>query len=364
MLDLMGPLWSLVKLQSVHIDNVVFYLHYKPTVTLLIAFSALVASRQYFGEPIDCEFVGYDFGKLNNYCYVKATFVSEPTGKHGDSGHAEEDNVRYCSYYSWVSVTLFIQALVFYTPRYIWKALEGGRTKILAAGADCATLSKDCIEKETKRLSKYFSEYLHTHNLCAYQYFSCEVFNLINILCQICFMNRFIGDGFQSYGLDVILRRNKNKAGGVDELFPTRTVCIFERYSLTGIKDKLEGVCLLNHNPLNEKIYGLLWFWLHFVAIVTGLVMIYRLLTFFSSSFRFRVFLLSATRNKVDEVRAAFNKLRIGDWFMLILLEKNVNPQVFQQLITKLAQGESDDTDSVYGSVESSSMCSVHDKQT
>ncbi|AIK25718.1 Vinx3 [Hyposoter didymator ichnovirus] len=348
MLNLMRALRGLVKPQSVHIDNIFFYVHYKFTVMFLITFSALVASRQYFGEPIDCEFPEYPNGELNNYCYVQATFVrAGMRGGNRDtfdpevSRHTKEQHVRYCSYYSWVFITLFAQAVVFYIPRYMWKAWEGGRVRLLAIEANCPILSHDCIKQETERLSQYFNMHLHTHNFYAYRFFFCELLNVINIGCQISFLNRFIGEGFQSYGIDVIFARDEIKGNSIGELFPINTICIFEKYSLSGIKDKLEGICLLTHNPLNEKIYGFLWFWMHFLAIVSILVMIYRIITVFSSSFRFYVFRYSTTMNRADEVRAAFNKLQIGDWFILILLQKNVNQQVYRELISELAQPNS-----------------------
>lgn len=49
MIDLFGCIKSLVKLESICIDNNVFRLHYKITVIVLITFSLLVNSRQYFG---------------------------------------------------------------------------------------------------------------------------------------------------------------------------------------------------------------------------------------------------------------------------------------------------------------------------
>ncbi|BAF45761.1 viral innexin-g1.2 [Ichnoviriform fugitivi] len=350
MLNLMRALRGLVKPQSVHIDNIFFYVHYKLTVMFLIAFSVLVASRQYFGDPIDCEFPEYPNGELNNYCYVQATFVRERAGTRGGnrvtfdpevSRQTEEEHVRYCRYYSWVFIALFVQAVFFYIPRYMWKAWEGGRVKLLAAEINSPILSQDRIKKETERLSQYFTMHLHTHNFYAYRYFFCELLNLINIECQIIFLNQFIGEGFQSYGIDVIFSKDEDKYNGIGELFPISTICTFEKYSLTGIKEKLEGICLLTHNPLNEKIYGFLWFWMYSVAVISILATVYRGITLFSSSFRLHVFQFMTTMNRADDVRAAFNKLQIGDWFILILLQKNVNQEVYMNLISELAQSPS-----------------------
>lgn len=342
MIDLIRPLQSLVKLQTVHIDNIIFYVHYKTTVTFLIAFSILVASRQYFGEPIDCEFPKYPQDYLNNYCYVQATFVRERSGIYSHSPHAEEEHVRYYGYYSWVSIALFVQAVLFYIPRYMWKGWEGGKLKHLSVDIRSPILSDECIEVHTERLLKYLYMQLHTHNSYAYKYFFCELLNLINLVGQIIFLKRFIGEGFQSYGIDVIFSKYENKENGFVELFPLRTLCAFEKYGGTGVKRNLEGICLLSHNPLNEKIYGFLWFWMCFLAIINIVLIIYRITTLFSSSFRLRVLRFMSTMNKEDEINSAFEQLQIGDWFILILIQKNINQQIYKKLVSDLARHKSD----------------------
>ena len=45
---------------EVSIDNLTFKLHYRYTVTLLVAASVLVQTSQFFGDPVQCETVWYD----------------------------------------------------------------------------------------------------------------------------------------------------------------------------------------------------------------------------------------------------------------------------------------------------------------
>ena len=52
--EVLGSVRGLVKFDRHCIDNNVFRLHYKATVIFLVAFSLLVTSNQYFGDPIDC----------------------------------------------------------------------------------------------------------------------------------------------------------------------------------------------------------------------------------------------------------------------------------------------------------------------
>lgn len=88
MFDVFGSVKSLLKLDSVCIDNNVFRLHYKATVIILVAFSLLVTSRQYIGDPIDCivdASIGGDI--MDTYCWIHSTYtlpskLGAEIGKH------------------------------------------------------------------------------------------------------------------------------------------------------------------------------------------------------------------------------------------------------------------------------------------
>ena len=54
MLDIFRGLKSLISHSHIQIDSPVFRLHYSLTVMVLMAFSLIVTTRQYVGNPIDC----------------------------------------------------------------------------------------------------------------------------------------------------------------------------------------------------------------------------------------------------------------------------------------------------------------------
>ena len=56
--------------------------------------------------------------------------------------------------------------------------------------------------------------------------------------------------------------------------------------SFQNFAQNFDGLCVLPINILNEKIYIFMWFWFIFVAIVTSLYMIYRIMTMASASIR------------------------------------------------------------------------------
>ena len=71
---------------------------------------------------------------IDTYCWIHATFVlpSAFDKKIGvDVPHSGVDHTKpgeqrvYQKYYQWVCFVLFLQAILFYTPRYLWKLWEG-----------------------------------------------------------------------------------------------------------------------------------------------------------------------------------------------------------------------------------------------
>ena len=83
MFDVFGDVKALFKLESTATDNVVFRLHYKATLIILIVCSILVTSKTYIGDPIDCivEEIPPEVSVLNLY----SDFLNSPL-------HCSEDN--------------------------------------------------------------------------------------------------------------------------------------------------------------------------------------------------------------------------------------------------------------------------------
>lgn len=350
MLNVLSAVRGLLKLQSVHIDNSFFRLHYKLTVTVLLAFSLLITSKEYFGNPVDCHFPAYSYGSLNNYCAVQSTFTMQRSftgAAEKDISHprvydsTDEGDRKFYNYYQWVFLVLFIQATLFYIPRYIWKVWEGNRMKMLTSGSISPVLSKDAIEKNVEVLLDYFSMHLHSHNSYAYKYFICELLNCINVVGQIYFINIFFGGGLKFYKMYVKFlnqRANEHVPNPLQWMFPTITKCTFTRYGTSGSLENWDGICVLTQNSANEKIFIFLLLWFHVLAIISLLVVIYDSAILRSPLLRLSVLRLSSSMNCAKDIEIVHNQLWIGDWFILQLLEKNLNPTVYKVLIMRLAQ--------------------------
>lgn len=120
MLDIFRGLKNLIKVSHIQIDNPVFRLHYSITVMILMAFSLIVTTRQYVGNPIDCihtKDIPEDV--LNTYCWIHSTYALKslfrkrvgsevPYPGIGTSEGKESDKKVY-KYYQWVCFCLFLQ---------------------------------------------------------------------------------------------------------------------------------------------------------------------------------------------------------------------------------------------------------------
>lgn len=66
----------MIKHEQVNIDNNVFKMHYRFTVVLLVIFSVLLTSKEYFGEPISCDTDDQDRKQLiDMFCWIHGTYI-------------------------------------------------------------------------------------------------------------------------------------------------------------------------------------------------------------------------------------------------------------------------------------------------
>ena len=55
-----------LEVNQITIDNATFKLFYKATTTLLLACSLVTSSKQFFGDPINCEVVSWPDGPIRS----------------------------------------------------------------------------------------------------------------------------------------------------------------------------------------------------------------------------------------------------------------------------------------------------------
>ena len=88
-----------------------------------------------------------------------------------------------------------------------------------------------------------------------------------------------------TYGTDVInfmSMEDKDRSDPMMEVFPRVTKCTFHKYGASGTIQKMDALCVLGLNIINEKIYIMLWFWFVFLSTVSAMQMVWRILSIIS----------------------------------------------------------------------------------
>ena len=80
-----------------------------------------------------------------------------------------------------------------------------------------------------------------------------------------------------------------------------------------------------------------LWFWFIILSVLSGLSLLYRIVTVVVPTAR-RVLLRAHLRiSSQDEINTLVKKLKIGDWFVLYQVGKNIHSLFYKQLVGDLA---------------------------
>lgn len=118
------------------------------------------------------------------------------------------------------------------------------------------------------------------HNTYAFGYIFCEIMNVINLWVNIYVTNKFIGQYFLTYGFEVfkyIIHNDRTQIDPMEIVFPRLTKCNFHKYGSSGTVQKIDALCILAQNVLNEKIYLFLWIWFLVLAIISIIALVNRI---------------------------------------------------------------------------------------
>jgi len=366
--DIVGPLKTyLAKRDPSTIENFVFKLHVRVAFGSLLTCMCLVGAVQYLGSPINCISDGVPGGTLDLFCWIHSTFtVKSKQGVASDvygvgSQHEvglhqphpgvqppQGEELNHHKYYQWVIFFFFVQAMMFYIPRLLWKHAEGGLMKTLVADLTDPLIPYRPEERGERVLAikKYFKEDLRTHGGYFINFFLCELLTLVNVIVQIYFTDMFLGYQFTTYGLEVVRMTTadpETRADPMNVVFPKVSKCTFHMYGPSGTVTKHDSMCILALNIINEKIFVFLWFFFVILAVVTALSLIYRILTISSLSFRVRVIKKNlhgrVKANMIQDVLTCPNHSwidQIGDYWVMFLLSKNLPAIAMKELLEEL----------------------------
>jgi len=124
--------------------------------------------------------------------------------------------------------------------------------------------------------------------------------------------------------------------------FPRIASCNYWRWGSGGRQENINAICILGLNHINDKVFLLLWWWCLVVAFIGFLRLIWRAAQCRSSWLRFHMIHMRMNRyfkrsTKMDKIRAFIDDCKLGDWFVLYQMSKNLNRSFFMDFLTQLS---------------------------
>jgi len=354
---------SFLELNQVSIDNWAFKLFYKFSTTILVFCSVLTTAKQFFGSPIQCDggsaAGGVEKDVLESYCWMYSTWNVPPqykgacsrgmdlNGVSVEEWNQHRTSIVYNSYYQWVPLYLIFLAVIFYLPRLFWLMMEGGLMKFFGKG----TTTRFIEDQEEKKdiLVNFFSKNIHNkYNVYFFGFIGCEVMNLVIVLVQFALTNTFLHYRFIGYGPKVMSyyrlpeEEQKEHKNPMCDTFPRIASCNYWRWGAGGQQENINAVCVLALNMINDKVFLILWWWFFFIALIGVIRLVYRMIQIKSSYVRFHLINMRMNRYfkrsaKIIKIENFVTQCKLGDWFVLYQLSKNLNRPFFMDFLTHLS---------------------------
>lgn len=119
MLSLFENLKSFFTYRNISTEGLVFKMHYRATVCIILAFCLMVAAKEYVGDPINCihdKTLHHDV--INTFCWIHSTFsvksaflnkVGIDISYPGIANSLGGQQRREYRYYQWVVFFLLLQ---------------------------------------------------------------------------------------------------------------------------------------------------------------------------------------------------------------------------------------------------------------
>merc|ERR1719153_1524250 len=227
--------------------------------------------------------------------------------------------------------------------------MEGGLMKYFGKG----TRSRYIEDKDQKRdrLITYFRKTVsNKYTVYFGGFIFCELLNILIVIGHFYITDLFLNKRYLTYGWDVAvfyaLPTEEKKGPWVVNpfchTFPRVASCNYFRYGAGGDQEKINAICILALNIINDKVFALTWWWCCCLAVLGALRLIYSAILASSAFLRFQVFKLRVSARYVkkctkrDLIQAYIKSIPRGDWFVLYQLSKNLYRPFFMDFLTTL----------------------------
>lgn len=345
-----------------------------------------------FGDPIDCKSrISGVSGFSDNVCFAQGTFTTysrEVKLMNVDSIIGDKiirmpeikginkakfsQNVKYLQpgmpipespdalytekmwhhYYQYIPIMLFLQAVLFYLPHYLWKSWENGVIASICKQLHEHRFDPTNFFESNYNLIYYLQNSLLLNKTLVYKYYICHWFLLLNLGFQILVMDFVFNHQFISYGIDTLwyyfidkdiygLRGLNNDFAQLnnpmDFVFPKITACTFLALAQGG-RHVEQYVCVLPLNIIHDKFYLFLWFWMVALLVMTVLQILMDLLTIFIPPFRSWWFRFRFGEYNFEAHSSSRYESPLPEVFLLSLIGSNSDRFAFSALLKRLSK--------------------------
>jgi len=349
--------WRAITPSKISIDNYTSRLHYQLAFGICLAATAFLGGEHFIGGPITCiSSSNHPLDTIKeNRCWKTGTQKCLKGAETCDDNNKcqYDDGLRdlHMEWYQHGILILFLNAVVFRIGHQIWKCCEGGvMRQMYSDDAKAGNRKKmdEVLEEKATLYQQMRGDHPNPHRL----YYAWSVFSqFIDILVVIgifVFNNAVLqGNQFLNYGIAattaIIHPRDGYSNTAMCNMFPIiETRCDLKATGAGFGAEAINASCALNQNVYNQYIYFVLWF-LYCTLIIVGVVqLMFEAVLIFRPSLR--TFLIE--RQLGTAMRAGDREIvstclgggRIGDWFLLYQIGKNMERQYFMGFLRRVAQ--------------------------
>ena len=120
-------------------------------------------------------------------------------------------------------------------------------------------------------------------------------------------------------------------------VFPKQAKCKMYMFGPSQTVVRLDALCILPHNVINEKIFVFLYMWMLILLGLSAIKLLHNMCLLLSLTYRTKTFQqMTSTSLSNKSIVKATNKCDIGHWFLFNLLTKNLDEVLVNDLVTDM----------------------------
>merc|ERR1719273_940718 len=149
-----------------------------------------------------------------------------------------------------------------------------------------------------EKLVQFFCRNIHNkYNIYFCGFVFCEFLNFAIVCAAFFLSHRFLHFRFLTYGFQVwqyyLLPPEEQRMPGVKNpmciAFPRIASCDYWRWGSGGGQERINAICILALNIINDKVFLVLWWWFLLISFIGIIRLIYRGFQCASAKLRFQL---------------------------------------------------------------------------